>query len=762
MVGMPAQPRPTQGTVLLVEDDPQLAELFTTALEREGYSVDHAANGQIAVAYLAGTIPDVIVSDVMMPEMNGLEFLSRLRADPDLRHIPTIMLTTRSAVEDVVTGLDLGADDYLAKPVDLLELVARVRTKVERPPVPADALYKDRRTGLLTEQAFTMGLESELARARRGRYSCSLARLRLYELERLLGLFGARIDASLSRPVSQIIEGWAGPLDLLGRAADGSFLILMPETSVDAVRSRLETLTQTIVRTTFTAAGEQFRLTPLTGFAEMADGDDAALLKDKVAAALEHAATHLDLRPICFEPAMLARNARRSLRVLKSLRERLEPYRLPAQIVATYVIGWLIPFGLYVLLGSIGLDITGPVYWTLVIILTTTALLIWVESLLAHRRVEPPDVPEESFGSMTAIIAAYLPNEAATVQSTIEAFLRLDYPGPLQIILAYNTPFDMPIESTLQEIAARDRRFTLVRVHGSTSKAQNVNAAISQVTGEVVAIYDADHQPDPDAFRRAWRWIASGSDIVQGHCLIRNGDASWVARMVAVEFEMIYCVSHPGRARLHDFGIFGGSNGFWRSDLLREIRMRGSMLTEDIDSALRAVEAGYKITSDPYLISRELAPTTLKALTNQRLRWAQGWFQVTKKRIGPAMRAPRLSLRQKIGMFHLLAWREAFPWVSMQIIPIVAYWIWSAGSVTAVNWFVPLLLCLSLFIFATGPGQIVSTYRLADPQIRARKDWFWHYLLTSTFFYSGYKNILARVATLKEFLNEKAWKVTPR
>lgn len=83
---------------------------------------------------------------------------------------------------------------------------------------------------------------------------------------------------------------------------------------------------------------------------------------------------------------------------------------------------------------------------------------------------------------------------------------------------------------------------------------------------------------------------------------------------MAVEFETIYSVSHPGRQRLHDFGIFGGSNGYWRTDLLRSIRMRGSMLTEDIDSALRVVERGGRIVSDPFLVTRELAPTTLKAL----------------------------------------------------------------------------------------------------------------------------------------------------
>ena len=120
---------------------------------------------------------------------------------------------------------------------------------------------------------------------------------------------------------------------------------------------------------------------------------------------------------------------------------------------------------------------------------------------------------------------------------------------------------------------AADPRFRAIRVEGSESKAQNVNAALSETTGEFIGIFDADHHPEPNGFRRAWRWLDSGYDIVQGHCAVRNGDETWVSRMVAVEFEAIYAVSHPGRARLHHFGIFGGSNGYWKAHLLHAIRM---------------------------------------------------------------------------------------------------------------------------------------------------------------------------------------------
>jgi cellulose synthase/poly-beta-1,6-N-acetylglucosamine synthase-like glycosyltransferase len=149
------------------------------------------------------------------------------------------------------------------------------------------------------------------------------------------------------------------------------------------------------------------------------------------------------------------------------------------------------------------------------------------------------------------------------------------------VILAYNTPEPLPVEGLLHEIAERDPRFLPLRIEGSVSKAQNVNAALTRVTGEFVGIFDADHHPAPGSFLRAWRWLAAGADVVQGHCVVRNGGQSWVSRLVAAEFEAIYAVSHPGRARLHGFGIFGGSNGYWRREALERTRLRSFMLTEE-------------------------------------------------------------------------------------------------------------------------------------------------------------------------------------
>jgi cellulose synthase/poly-beta-1,6-N-acetylglucosamine synthase-like glycosyltransferase len=229
-----------------------------------------------------------------------------------------------------------------------------------------------------------------------------------------------------------------------------------------------------------------------------------------------------------------------------------------------------------------------------------------------------------------------------------------------------------------------------------------------------------------------------------------------------VEFESIYAVSHPGRARLHGFGIFGGSNGYWRTDLLRRVRMHGFMLTEDIDSSLRVVQAGGKIAVDPALVSRELAPTTLHALWNQRMRWAQGWFQVSMKHLRRGWNSPALTLRQKLGFTFLLGWREIYPWLSIQIFPLMAFFAWKAGSVSRLDWLVPIFVLTTLFTLAVGPGQTYFAWRLAAPEIRRRNRWFLSYLAVSSLFYTEMKNVISRVAQIKEAMGDRQWTVTSR
>jgi cellulose synthase/poly-beta-1,6-N-acetylglucosamine synthase-like glycosyltransferase len=230
--------------------------------------------------------------------------------------------------------------------------------------------------------------------------------------------------------------------------------------------------------------------------------------------------------------------------------------------------------------------------------------------------------------------------------------------------------------------------------------------------------------------------------------------------LVAAEFEAIYAVSHPGRARIHGFGIFGGSNGYWRTSLLRRTRMRGFMLTEDIDSSMRVVSAGGRIVSDPGLISSELSPADWGGLWGQRMRWAQGWSQVSLRYLVSMMRNGRLSPRQRLGFLYLLGWREVYPWISLQAFPILTYWF--LRGYPPVAWFVPVFVFTTLFTLSAGVAQGWTAWRLAAPELRRHLRWFVLFSGFSLLFYTEYKNVITRTAQLKEAMRERKWKVTPR
>jgi two-component system response regulator MprA len=152
--------------VLVVDDDPELRAALTRALSLDGYAVSAVSNGAKALDAVPELAPDVLVLDVMMPVLGGLEVCRRLRARGD--RTPILVLTARDQVGDRVAGLDAGADDYLAKPFALEELRARLRALLRRAaPVDKDATrlsYEDLTLDLESRQAFRGSRTIELTR----------------------------------------------------------------------------------------------------------------------------------------------------------------------------------------------------------------------------------------------------------------------------------------------------------------------------------------------------------------------------------------------------------------------------------------------------------------------------------------------------------------------------------------------------------------------------------------------------------------------
>ena len=120
-------------TILTIEDEPHIQEMLTFFLEKEGFVVANAYDHRQAIDYLLSGQPvDLILLDWMLPNVSGLDLLKEIKQSSDLSAIPVIMLTARTELEDKVTGLDAGADDYLAKPFSLKELSSRIKAVLRR------------------------------------------------------------------------------------------------------------------------------------------------------------------------------------------------------------------------------------------------------------------------------------------------------------------------------------------------------------------------------------------------------------------------------------------------------------------------------------------------------------------------------------------------------------------------------------------------------------------------------------------------------
>lgn len=449
----------------------------------------------------------------------------------------------------------------------------------------------------------------------------------------------------------------------------------------------------------------------------------------------------------------------------RSARLRAKPHPLPwGSVLLVLALLVVLPTVLYYYIAQSHPGfVEGLHYVVTSIYALTSAMLVW-EAAAAWRVERHTPLPDAllPMPGCTAIIAAYLPNEQDIILETIQHMLtQIDVPpDKFQVILAYNTPESLAIEADLQELAARDPRLLPLRVAGSRSKAENVNAALGAATGEIVAVYDADHLPAPDSFRRAWGWLSDGCAMVQGRCLIRNHAHNWLTRTIAIEFDTIYSVSHPGRSRLSGTAIFGGSNGYWRHEVLSEMQLNPAMLTEDIDVTVRSLLDGHRLVHDRNIVSAELAPLQLRHWMLQRKRWAQGWLEVALKHTGAMMRSPHYSVGQKALWYYLLAWREIYPALSIQFFPLLLT-SWLTGI--RIHWFSnPFFIAAAILNLGSGPFVMLTTYLCAPP--KARKGlgpWYWIYGLFSLV-YTTLKLTVTLIAQFSHLLRDREWVTTPR
>ena len=366
--------------------------------------------------------------------------------------------------------------------------------------------------------------------------------------------------------------------------------------------------------------------------------------------------------------------------------------------------------------------------------------------------------------NITYILPAYLNNEAVVLDETLKSYCEMVYNGNIRVMVVYNSKGDMrESENFLHREwdghVEGNVTISIVKNENSTSKAENVNYGISLVrdTTDYIAIMDADHQPAKDNAAVAMTVFEKrGYDILQGACTIRNQE-NFLSTLVSVEFADMYSVGHQGRLQVFNLGIFGGSNGYWKAGILKEIKMDGSMLTEDIDSSIRATLAGYKIGYSGDVISSELSPLHEKTLQKQRLRWAQGWAQVSSKYVWKCVVSKCLTVRQKLGLVYLLAWREFFPYMTFWPLFCVAAHYNSENSIS----FALLITLSGIIIFMFGICRVAVTRRVSKGPIRKNTRAFITFAFCNLF-YSIYLNYIQVCAHGRSVMRINKWVATVR
>ncbi|HIK44139.1 MAG TPA: glycosyltransferase family 2 protein [Leptolyngbyaceae cyanobacterium M65_K2018_010] len=363
---------------------------------------------------------------------------------------------------------------------------------------------------------------------------------------------------------------------------------------------------------------------------------------------------------------------------------------------------------------------------------------------------------------VSVVVVAYLPNEQEIIEETLLHWLtQVEVPmAGWELILAYNTPSPLPVEARLRQLARQHPALVLLPVAQSRSKAANLNAALSQVKGEMTCIFDADHHPSPDCLRRAWEWLAPGHyDGVQGRNIIRNAGDNWLTHLVAVEFESIYGVSHYGRSLLADTALFGGSNGYWRTAAIRDLGFYPNRLTEDIDATVRGILRGYRLVHDPAIVTTELAPTSLRGLWLQRQRWSQGWLEVAWIYMDRVGRSPHLDPVQKTYWLLMLLFSQCFYPLVWQVVPMLLSIHFSISNrdlnFENLNMVMMGLLTLSVIL------QVALAMRLRPTHSAySRRHGVLYCALSPVYFW--FKVLVGMVALYNHLCGSRVWHVTAR
>jgi len=224
-----------KSTILIVDDNADKLGLLEAAFSLAGYNVTTATDGDEALAAIESYQPDLVITDVMMPRMNGYELAQRIRSNPLTKFIPVIMQTAASRrAEDWRRASEVGALGYITDPTDLDLMLARTRTLLEFKAYLdscEEAAFTDHLTGLANRRRFERQLEREVARVLRFERPFSLLMIDIDNFKNLNDTFGHDAGDDAIRRISRVLREGTRGIDLAARIGGEEFAVLLVETS---------------------------------------------------------------------------------------------------------------------------------------------------------------------------------------------------------------------------------------------------------------------------------------------------------------------------------------------------------------------------------------------------------------------------------------------------------------------------------------------------------------------------------------------------
>jgi two-component system, cell cycle response regulator len=267
------------GRILVVDDNRDNVEIIATRLRFRGYLIDEASDGAQAIASVHQNAPDLILLDVMLPDIDGYEISRRLKGDDKLPFIPIILVTARDTTQDKVAGLDAGADDYLTKPINFPELEARVRSMLRIKKLQDEIELKNKElerlsisdglTGLFNHRHIHALLNQEFERTERTGERITVAMFDLDRFKSVNDNYGHQAGDRVLEEMADILRESAREIDRLGRYGGEEFMVLLPDTSIDDAEVFVERVRREVARRPFDIGEdkEPLRMTISAGIA---------------------------------------------------------------------------------------------------------------------------------------------------------------------------------------------------------------------------------------------------------------------------------------------------------------------------------------------------------------------------------------------------------------------------------------------------------------------------------------------------------------